>query len=62
MEFNKEQKEGIGRLCDTLAATAIVGATVAMTGHSSLSQIEIGGLITSTAILVCFGLLLRRKK
>jgi ABC-type uncharacterized transport system ATPase subunit len=62
MNFNKEQREGLARICDTLAVTAIVGAVVGATGHSPLQTIEIGVLIVISPVLIIVGYLFRRQK
>jgi len=59
IKFNKEQREGFARACDTLAVTSIVGAAVAITGHSQLQIIEICGLIIVTPVLFALGCYLR---
>lgn len=62
MNFNKEQREGLARICDTLAVTAIVGAIVGATGHSPLQALEIGVLIVISPVLIVVGYLFRRQK
>lgn len=62
MNFNKEQREGLARICDTLAVTAIVGAIVGATGHSPLQSIEIGVLIAISPVLIFVGYLFRKQK
>jgi hypothetical protein len=60
MKFNKEQREGLARFCDTLAASATVGSIVGATGHSALQNIEICGLIIVTPLLLAIGYKIRR--
>jgi hypothetical protein len=60
MKFNKEQREGFARACDTLAVTAIVGAVVGATGHSPLQVLEIWGLIIVSPLLFAVGYVFRR--
>jgi hypothetical protein len=62
MNFNKEQREGFARVCDTLAITSIIGAVVGATGHSPLQSIEIGVLIVISPALLFIGYLFRRQK
>lgn len=62
MNFSKEQKEGIARVLDTLAVSALIGAVVGSTGHSPLSTAEIAFLFAGTPILLVFGYLLRSQK
>jgi hypothetical protein len=59
IKFNKEQREGFARACDTVAVTSVVGAAVAITGHSQLQIVEICGLIAITPMLFAFGCYLR---
>jgi len=60
MRFAKEQKEGIARVLDTLAVSALIGAVVGSTGHSPLSTIEIATLFVICPILLTFAFFLRR--
>lgn len=59
MKFTKEQKEGLARFFDTLAASAFIGAVVGATGHSALTSIEIVLLFTACPILLAFAFHLR---
>ena len=59
MRFAKEQKEGIARVLDTLAVSALIGAVVGSTGHSPLSTLEIGVLFAMCPILLVFAFFLR---
>lgn len=60
MKFNKEQREGFARACDTLAVTAIVGAVVGATGHSPLQTLEIWALIVVAPLLFAVGYVFRK--
>ena len=62
IKFNKEQCEGFAKAFDTLAVTSIVGAVVAITGHSRLQAIEICGLIVITPVLFAVGYIFRSTK
>jgi hypothetical protein len=62
LRFNKEQKEGVARFSDTLAASAVIGAVVGITGHSQISRWEIGVLFTACSILLTFSYFLRSTK
>jgi len=52
-KYSKEQKEGLGRFLDTIAASAFIGGVVGVTGHSPLSALEI-----CTLFAICPALLL----
>jgi len=60
MKFSKEQKEGLARFLDTIAASAFVGAVVGSTGHSPLSNLEISVLFTVCPILLSMSFHLRK--
>lgn len=60
MKFNKEQREGFARACDTLAVTSIVGAVVGITGHSPLQTVEVWGLIAVAPALFAIGFFFRK--
>lgn len=62
MKFNKEQREGLARVCDTLAVTSIVGAVVGATGHSPLLTMEVVVLIAISPVLLVIGYLFRNQK
>lgn len=62
LKFNKEQKEGVARFIDTLAASAVIGAVVGITGHSQINPWEIGALFTACSILLSFSYFLRSNK
>lgn len=61
MRFNDKQTEGLARVLDNLATACIVGATIAITGHSDLTNIEIGLLLIATLNSEVVALFLRRK-
>jgi hypothetical protein len=58
--FSKEQKEGLARFIDAIAAASFVGAVVGATGHSPLSGLEIGVLFVACPILLTFSWILRK--
>jgi hypothetical protein len=60
--FNKEQKEGLARLIDTLAATTIISCFAAFTGYAPLSTLHVIILTLVGPILVYAALYLRRNK
>ncbi len=62
LKFNKEQREGFARFCDTLAATALVGAIIGIAGYSQISRLEISGLFLICFTLLVFGYFFRRNK
>jgi len=57
---SKEQKEGVARIFDTLAASTIIGAIVGLSGHSVMSLLEVSLLCALCPALVSCGWLLRR--
>lgn len=59
MKFTKERREGLARLLDTLAASAVIGALLGISGRSSMSGIEIAALIFVCILLIFCSLLLR---
>jgi len=60
--LNKEQREGLARLFDTLTASALIGLVVGWSGHTDLSAWDIVALCGTSSILLTFSLLLRRQK
>lgn len=62
MKFSKEQKEGLARFFDTIAASAFIGAVVGHSGHNQLTTMEITSLYISCPILLAVSLFLRRQK
>ena len=61
MKFNDKQAEGLARVLDNLATACIIGAVVAITGHSDLTNIEVGLLLTAALNSEFVALFLRRK-
>jgi len=59
---NKEQREGLARLFDTLTASAIIGVVVGLSGHTALTLREIIALGMACPVLLTFSFLLRRQK
>jgi len=49
---SKEQKEGIARVFDTLAVSAIIGVTVGITGYSLISARDIIFLLSAIPALL----------
>lgn len=62
MKFNSAQSEGLARLTDTLAASAIIGFIVGITGHSSLSVAEFLSLVSGAIVSISFAFYLRGSK
>jgi len=60
--LNKEQREGLARLFDTLTASAAIGLVVGVTGHTDLAGWEIFALCDICLFLLILSLLLRRQK
>lgn len=61
MKFNDKQAEGLARVLDNLATACIIGATVAITGHSDLTHVEVGLLLTAALNSEGVAIFLRRK-
>lgn len=61
MIFGKEQKEGLARFLDTIAASAFIGAVVGSTGHSPLTSLEISILFAVCPILLTMSFFLRKQ-
>jgi len=59
--FNKEQREGLARMFDTLTASAIIGLVVGLTNRAPLSQQEALALCLICLLLVTLSLRLRRQ-
>jgi len=57
--LNKEQREGLARLFDTLTASAVIGLVVGLSGHTDLTLLEIMCLCLGSAVLLTFSLFLR---
>jgi len=60
--LNKDQRDGLARLFDTLTASAVIGLVVGSTGHTDLTWREILALCLICPLLLSFSLLLRRTK
>jgi len=60
--LNREQREGVARLFDTLTASALIGLVVGLSGHTDLTAWEAIALSVTCFILLTFSLLLRRQK
>jgi len=58
--LNKEQREGVARLFDTLTASAVIGLVLGVTGHTDLTGWEIFALCNTCPPLLALSLLLRR--
>jgi hypothetical protein len=59
-QYTKEQREGLARLLDTIAASAFVGGVVGLAGHSLISPMEVVVLFVVYPILLTFAWKLRR--
>jgi len=59
--LNKEQREGLARLFDTLTASAVVGLVVGLSGRTVLTLWEIVALCIISPILLTLSLFLRKK-
>ena len=60
MKVSKEQKEGLARFLDTIAASAFIGAVVGHYGHSALTIFEIRYLYVACPILLTLSFFLRK--
>jgi len=60
--LNKDQRDGLARLFDTLTASAMIGLVVGSGDHTDLTWREILALCAACPILLSFSLLLRRSK
>jgi hypothetical protein len=60
LKLNDKQIEGLARILDTLAISAILATVVGLSGHSPLSFLEISCLVITTPILTLFAIYLRR--
>ena len=58
--YSKEQKEGLARFFDAIAAASFIGAVVGATGHSPMSAWEIVALFFTCPILLFTSWPLRR--
>ena len=59
-KYGKEQKEGLARLLDALAAAAFIGGVVGASGHSPLVTLEIIALFATCPILLVISWKLRK--
>jgi len=59
VKASKEQREGVARVFDTLAASSVIGAALGITGHGVMTVLEIGCLLVLTPILLASGWFLR---
>ena len=59
-KYTKEQKEGLARFFDTIAASAVIGGVVGVTGHSPFSPLEIWALFLVCPILLLLSWTLRK--
>lgn len=59
-KYSKEQKEGLARFLDALAAAAFIGGVVGATGHSPLTILEVIALFTTCPILLVISWRLRK--
>lgn len=57
--FTKERREGVARLFDTLAVSAIVGATLGITGRTVISKYELLFLILFSMGAIVFSFVIR---
>ncbi len=58
-KYSKEQKEGLARFLDALAAAAFIGGVVGASGHSPLTALEIAALFITCPILLLISWKLR---
>jgi hypothetical protein len=61
-KFNKEQREGLARFSDTIAASVFIGAIVGLAGYNSIKFFEIAVMFVACPILLVFSYVLRRQK
>jgi hypothetical protein len=62
MKFSKDQSEGLARFIDTIAASALIGAVVGASGHSTIGPSEVAVLLVICPILLIASFFLRRSK
>jgi len=60
--LNREQREGVARLFDTLTASAMIALVVGWSGHTDLTMWESIALCAICMFLLTLSLLLRRQK
>ncbi len=58
--YGKEQKEGLARFIDTIAASSFIGGVVGLTGHSPLTPWEVIALFATCPILLVLSWILRK--
>ncbi len=58
--YGKEQKEGLARFIDTIAASSFIGGVVGLTGHSPLTSWEVITLFATCPILLVLSWILRK--
>jgi len=57
---SKEQKEGLARVFDTLAASSMIGVVVGVSGYGAINPWDIGLLGVAFLALLMFSWRLRR--
>jgi len=57
---NKEQREGLARVFDTLSASSIIGIVVGLAGYGSISLRDIALLSVAILPMLMFSWFLRR--
>jgi hypothetical protein len=61
MQFNVAQLEGLARVSDNLLTSMLIGAVVALFGHTTLTNTEIALLLIGAPFVALFSYSLRRK-
>jgi hypothetical protein len=56
---NKAQIEGVAKVFDNVATSALIGAAVGLTGHGTITLAESLALIAAASLFLFFGFLLR---
>jgi len=56
---SKEQKEGVARVFDTVAASSIIGAVVGMAGYGAIKPMDVALLLAAIPALLVFSWFLR---
>jgi len=59
---SKEQREGIARVFDTVAASSIIGAVVGLAGYGAIKPRDIVLLLAAIPALLAFSWFLRGAK
>ena len=59
--INKNQKEGLARVSDSLASLSIATTVIYLTGHLSLRIRDVAGLFLAIGLCLAFGLFFRRE-